>query len=743
MLGHKILVPRRREGVETEFPALWLLVEEALAKVFHDETSEVSFERVYHTVYTLVVQDEAGRLYEKLEEFVRGKLCVLSRGETLSSQNLTAEQFLTNLLETWTRELRHFQLVADLMIYLDKVFCKLNRKLEVIDMCLQNFRDLILKPLKQQLCSSMIELLNRIHSAKGDMKKTTLFTDLINMMETAAYEKYNFFIIDFEPILLDEMKRYYENCFQDSPLDCIDLFKQISAFVFEEIILMEYLLSNSNDTFNKINHILDNVLIKGKINPILNDLIGIVFKDKSSTLLNEILQLTKSQQFQDDVIESVKMNMFNDLMSVTVDTTELRKQSMVANKFINELVDKYNSYDLILSPFEKNDNLVKNIRNDSFAKYFQKNSQPNSLYLSLFYDFNLKNVTDDATVWRLKIMVSCKFLNLIPDKDEFVQIYRQHLSKRLLQKRTDFELEKFVIKQIKDEMGGAFFTFKLENMLKDIITSDSLATTFTNHMAKNKKADSSNGGDWEFVPEILTMTAWPLQNFNNEFDKKLILPDILQDKITEFDKMYKKKYAQRIINWSHNLGLIEIGFQFNKSYHDLIMPLYSGIIFLLFRDHDELSFAQIQQLTRLPEEEVTKQLMTLSLVTRFQILCKDTAAKSISTTDKFTINCSFQSTQNPVKIQTVARTVPGRQLQQQADDRTLEKERIQVCNAAVVRVMKQGRTLTYREIFQRVGPLLPYFTLTDKIFHQSVQHLLDKEFVQLDPYETDVYHYLP
>lgn len=735
-----------------EFPELWLVVEDALKKVSMNDTNQVSFERVYNAVYIMVINDESLKLYENLNSFFTSRLSNLQKDKLLS-RDLKASDFLKNLLSIWNDELRHFQLVGDLMIYLDKVFCKLNRKLEIIDLCLEAYKNSILKPLKNKICSSFIEIVNDTRSKMNieDSDLISLLTGLINMMETIAYEKDNFFIIDFEPIFLKNTKEYYQNALPWNSFDSMDLFDRIKQLMSFENLFMNQVLNN--DTLNKVNNILDNVLVKDKINSILDDLIKHTIIENDSNLLNSIFQLTKSQQFHDDVVESIKLNISNNLMTIMINVNE-KKKVIIANKFINDLLKRYDYYNGILSEIKSNylpddDKLIKNILNDSFSRYFQTNSQPNSVYLSLFLDFNSKYSSDKNSFYEILTRAS-KFFNLIPDKDEFVQIYRQQLSKRLLQKKTDFELEKLIIKQIKDVMGGAFFTFKLENMLKDVITSDSLAIAFNNHNSKSKKISDNEKQDseWIFIPEILTMTAWPLQNFNNEFDKRLILPDILQNKLNEFEKMYKQKFTQRIINWSHNLGLIEIGFRFNESYHDLIMPLYCGITFLLFRDYDELTFEEIQAKTQLPENELIKQLMTLSLVPRFQILRKDTREKSILPTDKFSINYSFKSVQNPVKVQTISmtRAGDGRSQQEQQlsnnDEKMLEKERILVCNSAVVRVIKQERKLTYKDIFDRVKLMLSHFTLTDKIFYRSIHYLLDKEFVQADPYEPEVYHYL-
>lgn len=737
----KIRVPNRLGLPGQNFESLWSILRDAIDHIYADEVGELSFELLYRTVYTLVLRRKASELYINLEKHLGTKLDNIKEHEL---KDIRGYELLQSILTVWEAQCHCFKLISDIMIYLDKVYCKYERKMETYDLGLNLFKKHVLNPTKEEVNEAMLLDINQARSEGSlEISHASTWKGVVGMMETLEDDKDNYFLNHFEPALLKETEHYYKSSIDYqklSPVEYLETMKKLKSFEFA----LNQKFVNTDTTF-KVTNVLENVLIWSqqfmKAVPIL---MRQSVADNDIALLKELCSLSSEEKYCSNILKCVKECIWEDANSIAVEKNPRRKAQM-ATQWTSKVIELYNYYKLFLSTIDfhdfnsDSDNTSINIINGVLGNYLNQDAVQSIEFITLYLDTFLKSSQDKNDIGKAKQKLEecVKIFKLIGEKDIFENFYKKQLSKRLLQQRSSVELERWLVKQIKDEMGN-FFTSKLDGMLRDIGTSMDLSKSFRGNNENSDLLENTS-----YTSQILTVTSWPFQTASL-LDDSVILPPKMQQVQTKFETFYNQKYKDRTLRWAHQFGYMEIGFQFENSYHEISMPIYGAIIFILFQEHDELTTEQIAELTNMPEQELQRQLISLSLAPKSKILKKTPATRIISPQDVFSINYSFGSSTQKVKLQTIANiNIKSDFHPQAAGQDSLEKERIIEVNAAVVRILKSDKHLSHDFLFKATSDALRHrFTLTAAIFKKSIANLLNKEYLQRDSDDTSIYHYI-
>ena len=146
-----------------------------------------------------------------------------------------------------------------------------------------------------------------------------------------------------------------------------------------------------------------------------------------------------------------------------------------------------------------------------------------------------------------------KIFRYLHDKDVFEGFYKNSLSKRLLDSRTQGipqeEFERALVLKLKEECGFQY-TQKLEVMFKDIKMSDDTMLEF-------KQTSLSKQISFEVSVKVLTSGNWP----TDQKDQAAIiqsLPRELQFAMSNFNKFYNNRHTGRLLHWKPSLGFAEV-----------------------------------------------------------------------------------------------------------------------------------------------------------------------------------------
>lgn len=742
-----IRVPNRLGFPDQSFEELWAALQDAIDCIYENNVSGLSFEKLYRTIYTIVLRKKSSDLYNKLGDYLAKKLDKLKKEQFHEVQGF---ELLTKVMQVWESQCNCFKLISDVMIYMDKVYCKPERKLETYDLGLEIFKLNVVKPLEKAINKAMIHDVNEVRQKLFlDVSHTEVWKGIIGMMETLEDERDNYFSTQFEPVLLSETERYYThsiNCDYLTPIEYLESMKKLKYF--------EYTLDSqflNTDSTAKITTVLEKVLIwNQKFVDVLPLLVRESINESNINLLKELSALSSENNYGLNILNCIKNCIFEDANAVVIDTTS-RKRAQVATKWTKNVIELFNQYEGFLRHIDLqhislgNDNVEgdlinSKILNDVFSKYLNQNGKQSVEFITLYLDSCLKLTQNKQEVEKAKndLEACVKLFRILSEKDVFEKFYKQQLSKRLLQHKSMVEMERWMIKRIKDEMG-TFFTSKLDGMLRDMVTSSELLRSF-----RTNRSNDDPSSELDFRPQILTMTSWPFQSaFVTDGD--IFLPSRLEHLRLDFETFYTKKYPERSLQWASHLGYMEIGFQFDSNYHDISMPIYAATIFLLFEQYDELTMEMIGDLTNISEQELHRQLISLAVAPKSRILKKRPMSRSISAQDKFSINYAFTAPTAKVKVQTIAGLVPSSKTDSNlssAQD-SAERERSIEINAAIVRIMKSHRKLSHGKLMTMVADVVrTRYPLSSTTFKKSINYLLEKEYILRDPDDLSIYHYI-
>ncbi|KMS93765.1 hypothetical protein BVRB_028190, partial [Beta vulgaris subsp. vulgaris] len=184
---------------------------------------------------------------------------------------------------------------------------------------------------------------------------------------------------------------------------------------------------------------------------------------------------------------------------------------------------------------------------------------------------------------------------------------------------------------------GHQFTSKLEGMFKNIELSNELNQGFQQlaTIPHTYKQISVN---------VLTSGFWPFSE-----SPKCHLPACLEASCEFFSAYYKSKHAGHKIFWQTSLGSAELNVRFKPGRKELIVHTYQMCILMLFNDADSITFAEIQNLTGIPSNEIQRHLLSLAHP-KVRILLKNPNTKQIASDHVFTFNKMYTSNLFRVKV---------------------------------------------------------------------------------------------
>ena len=117
------------------------------------------------------------------------------------------------------------------------------------------------------------------------------------------------------------------------------------------------------------------------------------------------------------------------------------------------------------------------------------------------------------------------------------------------------------------------------------------------------------------------------------------------------------------------------------------------------------------------------------------MLTKSPEGNTIGSNDTFAINEAFSSPLRKLRI-------PMASLEESHNPKKVEEDRQFTIEACVVRVMKTRKTLHYTQLQAEVLGQLHFFKPQPKDIKKRIEGLVDREFLERDPVDLNIYRYL-
>lgn len=742
MRGGRIRPPRRQPMVpggtsNDEFELCWEKLREALGDIHMRNAGNLSFEQLYRYSYKIVLKKEGQRLYDRVKAFeeewfakevippiaalITPNLVSITLqempGSSIVERRAMGEKFLKGVRSSWESHNFSMNMIADILMYLDRGFINDPTRPQIYITTIGLFRDHILRSSPKKTGSSYVvfDILNATivdqinMEREGDAIDKALLRSCISMLEDLfesdeENEHERLYLTTFEPVYLDTSRAFYKS-------ECDKLLREGDAGAWLRYTERRLIEEDSRChttvsllSLPKITQVVEQELIIKHVEEFLlmegGGVKAMVDNDKVQdlrTLYQLVARVDPRKAVLRNALASrvvelgleIEQTLKNTDFSITqhantdepTDPTEKSRpkahnasaqQTAAAIKWVDDVLGLKDKFDRICSTCFDEDVILQTALTKSFTDFinaFDRSSE----YVSLFIDDNLKRGIKGKTEAEIDGVLekAITLLRYLGDKDKFEQYYQKHLARRLLHAKSESqEVEQEMISRMKQELGNAFTT-KFEGMFRDMRTSQETTEQYREHIRGLGEVDRKQ---IDLTISVLAGNNWPKEVMGRTGladgpKAKVIYPREIQVLQDSFFKFYTINRNGRVLTWLGGAGTADIKCVFPKIPGKVSGPLskerryeinvstYGMIVLSLFNDVAEgawLSFEDIQEGTNIPHLDLINVLTSLSVIKTYRILLRESQTKSAAKPgDRFAFNPEFVSKTIRIKIPSV------------------------------------------------------------------------------------------
>ncbi|KAE8145235.1 Cullin [Aspergillus avenaceus] len=708
----------------------------------------------------------------------------------------TGEKFLDVLREVWEDHQVCMGMITDVLMYMDRVILSDHKKPSIYVASMALFRDFVLRAVARS--DSELKVIDVLESTilfmiqlerSGQIINRQLIRHCIYMLEglyetITEEESSKLYLAVFEPAFLDTSRAFYRAEGQRllETGDAATFCKAASDRIAEEAERCLSTLSPLSEP--KIKEVLDTELISKNIADVINlEGTGVKYmldNDRLDVLRNVYVLSARVDTKKTPLTAAVQkriVEMGQDINKAAIALAQaapakpekpaggekkpaakekpVNQQTESAIKWVDDVLNLKNKFDKIWEQSFQSDPNMQSAITTSFSQFINSNAR-SSEYLSLFFDENLKKGIKGKTESEVDALLDngITLLRYVRDKDLFEAYYKKHLSRRLLMKRSvSNDTERQMISKMKMEVGNQF-TQRLEAMFRDMTISEDLTAGYKEHIQKSTSPDEKHP-DLEI--NVLTSTMWPMETMSSlkgdSAQLSCTFPKEIEHVKQSFEQFYLSKHTGRKLSWQPSMGTADIRATFHRSTgkvsrHELNVSTYAMIILLLFNDvapGESLTYEEIQAQTRIPDHDLIRNLQSLAVAPKTRVLKKDPMSKDVKPTDRFFFNNDFQSAYMKVRIGVVSGSSNKveNQDQRKQTEKRMNDERGASIEAAIVRIMKQRKTLIHSNLMSEVlSQLSSRFVPDVNMIKRRIESLIDREYLERVEEDPPTYGYV-
>lgn len=621
-----------------EFEPCWALLRDAMTDIHLQNAGQLSFEQLYRASYKIVLRKKGALLYDRVRDFeqhwfrdhimpniaalITKNLINISLlqhpGSSSHERREMGEKFLRGIRDSWMDHNRSMNMIADVLMYLDRVYTLETKQPSLFAVTIGLFRDNVLQShintaaddIEQDfvvfdiLCAVILDLINM--ERDGDIINRNLVRKITAMLESLyetddELENQRLYLTLFEPRYLEASTEFYrkecEKLVQEA--NCSTWLRHAQRRLNEERERCGTAVSHM--TTDKIANVVEQELISAKLdvflamegsglkpmidNDRLDDL-SILYQlisrvDSTKSALKVILQ-RRVRELGQEIEKALKNTDFSVAGAAAADGEDAgeaaekakaqtlnpaQQQTAAAIKWVDDVLQLKDKFDRILSDCFCDDLLLQSAITRSFSDFINSFNR-SSEYVSLFIDDNLKRGIKTKTEAEVDAVLdkAIVLLRYLSDRDMFERYYQKHLAKRLLHGKSEIHTEKEMVSRMKSAMGNSF-TAKFEGMFKDMELSKDLTDNYRDHIASLGDADRKKV---DLNINVLTTNNWPPEVMGGGKSKEegaktdCFYPAEIKRLQESFYKYYLKDRSGRVLTWVSSAGNADIKCVFPK-----------------------------------------------------------------------------------------------------------------------------------------------------------------------------------
>lgn len=268
-----------------------------------------------------------------------------------------------------------------------------------------------------------------------------------------------------------------------------------------------------------------------------------------------------------------------------------------------------------------------------------------------------------------------------------------------------------------------------EDMFKDLALSRESTRDY------HSKLDPDSPGR-KLNAMVLQRSAWPFSKNNKSID----LPPNMQEELTKFTFYYKNKHSGHTLSWDHALGTATLKARFSSGVKELSVSLYQAVILLLFNESQQISFLDIREQTRLEDAELKRTLQSLACGKK-KVLKKIPPGRDVDDDDLFRFNAEFEDPRAKIHINSIQAKVSPEESKK--TNEAIEGDRKLYLDAAIVRIMKANKTMTYEKLKNAtIDAVKNHFVPQVDTIKQRIDSLVESDYLERDKTERNKFHYV-
>lgn len=704
---------------------------------------------LYTTIYNMCTQkpphDYSAQLYERYRESFNEYL----RDVVLPALGEKHDEFLLReLVKRWKNHTIMVRWLSRFFNYLDRYYISRHSLAPLLDVGLCCFQTLVYHQIKIPVKDAALALVQRErdgeHVDRGLLKDVTAFFVDIGNGDLAMYDS------GLEAFLLKDSASFYSRkasvWIQENSCPAY-LLKAEECLKQEKDRVIHYLHSSSE---SKLLHEAERELLVQYEQELLdkehsgcrallqNDMtedIARIFRlfSRVPSGLVPVAEIFKRH------IESEGIALVKQAEAAATQRKEQGKREVVPSTeqmFVKSTLQLHDKYMQYVHDCFANSSLFHKAMKEAFEVFCNKivAGSTSAELLASFCDNLLKKggsekLTDEAIEDVLEKVV--RVLGYVSDKDLFAEFYRKKLARRLLyDKSANDDHERCILTSLKQQFG-AQFTSKMEGMVMDLQLARENQVGFEEWLEAGGQADKDTKPLIDLTVTVLTTGYWPTYKF-----MELALPEEMVQCVEVFKEFYETRTKHRKLTWIYALGICTINSKFTARSIELQVSTFQAAVLLLFNDEEKLTFDEVKERLRLPEDDIIRLLHSLSCA-KYKILLKEPANKTVASGDVFQYNAKFTDRMRRIKVP----LPPVDEKKKVVED--VDKDRRYAIDAAVVRTMKSRKQLPHQQlVLEVVQQLSRMFKPDFKVIKKRIEDLIAREYLERDATNPNLFRYL-
>jgi len=656
------------------------------------------------------------------------------------------EFMLKTLVTRWENHKIMVRWLSRFFNYLDRYFVQRNHLATLKDVGVSCFRTLVYKEVKVSMKTAVLELIEK--ERDGEKVDRALIKNVISIFVEMRPDTMEAYVNDFEKDMLHQTAAFYGRkaaqwIVEDS---CPAYLIKAEACLANERERVEQYLHQTSES-GLISTVEEHLLEQFEHQLLEKENSGcaaLLIDDKTedlSRMFRLFSSVPKGLQPIADIFKAHVQKEGMELVSAAEQgAATMKEQGDKANEstsieqtFTRSAIELYDKYGGYVSDCFGGSALFNRALKEAFEYFCNKGIAGNST-AQLLADFSDKllrkggseKLSDEKMEETLDKVV--KLLAYISDKDLFGEFYRKKLSRRLLQDSSaSQDYERSILSKLKTQCG-AQFTSRMEGMVTDLQLARETQEQFDRWVDEDPESRKTAT---DLNVTILTHGFWPQYKFI-----ELALPEELIQCVEVFKEFYDKRMNQRRLAWVYSLGQVVMIVKYDSKPIEMVMQTFQCAILLLFRTETSVTVDSVCEKLKMPAEDAKRALHSLCCV-KYKILNKSPEGKTVNTGDVFTFNDKFTDRSRRIKI-----PMPPVD-EKKATVEHVEADRRQSIDCAIVRVMKTRKSLAYSQIVvEVVAQLKQKFNPDMKMFKQRIEDLINREYLERDSENPNVFKYV-